>query len=757
MKEIKYIAHIRREEDGGVVIQDLFDHLRGVAERARGFADAFGAGGFAECMGLLHDVGKFAAGWQDAIRRENDLDGLEDEDAKGGKSHHSSLGAVVLPAKSGRWGPSEKVVAYAVAGHHAGLPDWVSGGKGASAEFRLTDGGESIAPKLAELLKDVKRDPTVARYLDDIEIPSPKDTVPRAENINMWIRMLFSCLVDADYLDTECFMDPSRAAMRVVPTSLADLKAKLDAYMSELAEASRGGAVNAIRANVLAKCREAALRAQGCFTLSVPTGAGKTLASMAFALDHAIAHGKKRVIVAAPYTSIIEQTAEVYARIFGDENVVQHHSSLDPERETLRSRLAAEDWSAPIIVTTNVRFFETLASARPASCRRMHNIVDSVVILDEAHLIPPGYLCSAELALAGLIESFGVTVLKCSATMPIISGRVGGGSAAFDAPNISTEIYGASRKEMFDALKRVHIHLPRDDARMEWDEVAERLSLHDRVLCIVDTRRSARELHALMPRETFHLSALMCAADRSDTIEEIKLALDGGGPVRVVSTQLIEAGVDIDFPVVYRAFAGIDSILQASGRCNREGRMESGDVFVFNAPNAPPPGLLAKGADIARSMLSGQSELEISDGSIRSYFEKLLNVVNDLDAPSSRGEMFKIDRRLEYRFRTYAQKYHLIDEGGQVPIIVPYINEEKDKDGAAMIEELDRKITRGLVRQLQRYTVNIHAGEFSRMRGEGMIREVGEGKFFALSMPEFYKNGLGVDVSADHIDGALIV
>lgn len=736
----KYIAHIR-DDRGDLVVQDLFAHLRGVSELAEGFAEVFGAGEIARTAGLLHDVGKFAPGWQSTIRRDNGYDDMLDDEPTGGKGCHGSLGAVVLPSASGRWGPTEKLIAYIVSGHHAGLPDWEPGGVGDPAEHRLTDGGDGIEPRLRELLRTIKQDDDVKRFLDEIKPPDMcKICIPPPEYLHIWIRMIFSCLVDADCLDTERFMDSSRSLLRGGGAAISELKQRLDDALGHTADTSKQSTVNDVRARVLAKCRQKASMPSGSFSLRVPTGAGKTLSSMAFALDHALAHGKRRVIVAAPYTSIIEQTSAVYANIFGEENVIQHHSSIDPERETQRSRLATENWDAPIIVTTNVRLFESLAAARPSACRRLHNIADSVIILDEAHLIPPGLLEPSERTLKCLADHFGVTILKCSATLPIISGTIGGGAAAFEAVSPPTEIYDDGRGEIADRLRRVSIHLPaKDDGPSTWEDIAARLKEHETVLCVVDTRASARALHASMPDGTFHLSGLMCAEDRSDVIAQIKARLSLREPVRVISTQLIEAGVDIDLPVVFRAFAGLDSIVQCAGRCNREGLLDGlGRVEVFHAPTTPPPGVLRKAADASRAVLGDASELFPTDDLMLSYFKMLYKNINELDEPRSRKRMFKCDRSLCYQFRSYAKDHRMIDDAGQVSVLVPY------REGAALIDELEGYASRALIRRLQRYSVNVRPKEFLAMQDNGMIRAVGKWGSFTLTMPELYLPGLGI-------------
>ncbi len=668
-----FIAHVRENADGALEAQDLFQHLKGVATFAKGFADQFGAGDWAELMGNLHDLGKFAPGWQKELCKETgyDLDAfIETEENKG---NHSTLGAVFAQSRElPEW--CKRVLAYAIAGHHAGLPDWEPGGEGDCLQNRLfgEDASAGIDPKKLDLLEKINQVPQVKSFLTSLSLPRSEPLTlrrtlekPATDAVHLWIRMLFSCVVDADFLDTEKFMSPDKFAMRGCYPEISALKEKLDLYMEQKSASAKPGIISDLRGKVLVVCQEKALLPPGFFTLSVPTGAGKTLASMVFALDHALAHGKRRVIVGIPYTSIIEQTAKVYkfgtdrddeiasgALLFGEHNVVEHHSNIDPTKQTQHSRLATENWDAPIIVTTNVQLFESLAASRPSACRKLHSIANSVVILDEAQLLPTPYLLSILANLRHLVEYFGVTVLFCTATQPALIGKIGGGTAAFPGIETATEIYDQERAELYSSFERVTFYVPSDEERYEeWEPLAEDLKKFSRVLCVVNTRQSARDLYGLMPKGTFHLSALMCAEDRSDTITTVKeLLSDASQNVRLISTQLIEAGVDIDFPVVYRAFAGLDSLVQSAGRCNREGGMPiPGRVVVFNPPANSPRGLLAKGEEAARMILKGRSSFKLSDELFREHFREFYGRVNEFDKPGMQKMMLDRERVFLYQ------------------------------------------------------------------------------------------------------------
>lgn len=760
---IKYIAHVKENADGALEGQDIFDHLRGTAALASSFADVFGAGRAAEMVGLVHDLGKFTDGWQDYIRRTSGYDVDDKSSGDEDRGNHSDLGAFVLMYKhKGRADKTSRLLASIVAGHHAGLPDWEYGDIGEPMIKRMFDRGDEdeLKMSLRETLSAICDDERVRNLIEHTAVgPFPCAQLPH-DALHLWCRMLFSCLVDADYLDTERFIDDSIAAIRSDRMlSIAELKVRLDSFMERKSRGAAPSPVNEIRAKILSRCREKAELAPGIFTLSVPTGAGKTLASMMFALDHALIHGHRRVIVAIPYTSIIEQTSNVYrygtddsdeisrgSVLFGADNVIEHHSNISPDRETARTKLAAENWDAPIIVTTNVQLFGSLAAARPSRCRKLHNIANSIIILDEVQLLQSGYLLSIIRDLEHLVKYFGVTVVMCSATLPALVGTLGEGNDKIEGFNAYDviEIYDEGRDEMRDALKRVRFEVRGDDDVFDdWRAVADELAGHERVMCVVNTRASARELYTCMPDGTFHLSAQMCGEDRSDVIAEIKKRLRTSEDVRVISTQLVEAGVDIDFPIVYRAYAGLDSIVQAAGRCNREGRLDGyGRVVVFNAPVSSPPGMLRKAEEASRCVLFGQKTFELSDELIKSYFQELFSVLKGFDVPNAKNMMLK-DLGGRYSFRTYASRYRLIDDCDQAAVLVPYKNEKAD--GAALIKLIESgRVDRDILRRAQRFTVNVNRGELAKMMAAGMIREIEEGRFLTVTNQRFYKAGIGL-------------
>ncbi len=678
--------------------QKLEEHLWSVAELASKCAATFRAQDWVWNAAWLHDVGKAAPEFQAYLARENGLDDSEYDVSGGARVNHSSAGAAL--AVEALKGIPGQTVAYLVAGHHAGLPDWFPAQTGSAAlQARLPEGRENLARIREAAEAFAKRLKTNAR-------PPP---YVNAKTYHLWVRMLYSCLVDADFLDTEVFMQPEQTGQRSRFASLPELKATFDRHMDQKTRACADTTVNAARREVLAACRVAAGHAAQLFSLTVPTGGGKTLSGMAFALDHAVRSGKKRIIYVIPYTSIIEQTAAILRGIVGDENVIEHHSNLDPEKETQRSRLAAENWDAPIIVTTNVQFFESLYAAKSSRCRKLHNIIDSVVIMDEAQLIPPQWLVPCVYVIGELTKNYGVTMVLSTATQPALPGL---------AP---TEIV-PNPGDLYERLKRTDIILPDDLAKTtDWPELAGGLKQHDQVLCIVNTRRDCYDLFGLLPKGTIHLSALMCGQHRSEKIADIKRLLAEDRPVRVVSTQLVEAGVDIDFPVVYRALSGLDSIVQAAGRCNREGRLAGkGQVHVFVPPKAPPRGLLAKAAGTTREMASLDKCDPQKPEIFRKYFELFYARANDT------GGSFLADLQRDVPnvpFRSAGETFKFIDDSTQRPVVVRY------GDSEMWLERLRfAGPTREIMRGLQRYMVNVPTRMADAMLIDGRLAAVDEKK-----------------------------
>ncbi|PDO10535.1 MAG: hypothetical protein BLM47_06580 [Candidatus Reconcilbacillus cellulovorans] len=721
--------------------QLLRDHLRRVAELSGSFADAFGAREWGEAVGLLHDLGKYSAAFQKRLEGSSE------------RVDHSTAGAQVLAT---RWrGPLGRLAAYVVAGHHAGLPD-----------FGTEAGEESCLAR--RLTKPVE--PFDAGF-SEIAVPPPPTQIPIQPGISpglqfsMFVRMLFSCLVDADSLDTEAFCDPERAAVRASRPSghaaIAGLLEKYEAYMRERFSHIRFD-IDRLRRELLQECLEQADDRPGLWTLTMPTGSGKTLTSLGFALRHAAANGLARIIYVIPYTSIIEQTAAVFRDIFGADHVLEHHSNLREERDEsdegpadLRMRLAEENWDAPIVVTTNVQFFESLFSNRRSKCRKLHNIARSVVILDEAQMLNGGYYRPCLYALEELVRNYRCSVVLCTATQPKIAGLL---PESVRARELTRDV-----DKRYDQFRRVRVE---SLGRKTLEDVARLLIRHEQALCIVNTRNRARLLYEKLLDlagergfgSMFHLSARMCAEHRSRRIAEIRRLLDEGKPCLVVSTQLIEAGVDVDFPVVYRELAGLDSIAQAAGRCNRNGRLPTATAYVFEPDKGLPPGWFSLTASVALNVLERHADDPLSPKAVSDYFEELFayqtaGVRDRLDEKGILDMLAERAREAAFPFERVSREFRLIETEAK-PVLIPF-----DRTACEAIDALRSGVySRRLLRRLQPYVVQIYSKEFEAFRESGEL-EPCPADIWVLRRPErWYDDALGLkpfspdDASADVLE-----
>lgn len=735
----EYIAHVRKNDDGTWASPHLLStHLNDTSELAESFAGKFESGEWGKVLGLAHDAGKGRLIWQNYIRLKSGFDEEAHLEGKLGKIPHAIHGAKLVEELYGKG--FGRILAYCIAGHHAGLPDW-SSAEGA---------GQSCLQFQETQVKDLNEiAPFITGKLSLSKLISPPWKFTGGLDFPLWIRMLYSTLVDADFLDTESYMDNTRSSNRGGYCSMPELLKQFNQFMKQLDEKSENTSVNEIRRNIRIKCIQVAKERQGIFSLSVPTGGGKTLSSLAFSLEHALTHNLNRIIYVIPYTSIIEQNADVFRTAVGEDQVVEHHSSLDEDDSTPKARLASENWDAPVIVTTSVQFFESLFAAKSSRCRKLHNIVNSVIILDEAQLVPTEYLNPILETMQLLVDHYGVSFVISTATQPSFKENTAAGKTFKGLKDI-TEIMGDENdvKLLYDSLRRVQVQLP-EDLRSEssWEAISLELMQYDQVLCIVSDRKSCRELHSLMPEGTYHLSALMCGQHRSKVIEEIKQKLKNQEPVRVISTQLVEAGVDMDFPVVYRALAGLDSIAQAAGRCNREGKLLGlGKVIVFMAPKKPPMGILRKAADTTRSIFSTNPQEPLEYGLFEKYFSELYWKANSLDSKDIVSLLSREQQEGSIYFRTAAERFRLIDDSLQKTVLVRY------GEGETLIEQLKSKgPERWLMRKLQRYTVNVYNADFNKMLGEGVIEEV-QPKIFALAARITYSKDVGLLVDETLFD-----
>ena len=734
MENTQIISHIRKED---LAIQTNKAHSCGVAERAELFTQALGMPGWGTFLGLLHDKGKEKKDFQTYIRLMNEFpaDSRTYQDKT-----HAYVGALLAKRLFPK---GYHFVAYALAGHHAGMPDSYS---------------------LEELLK--KDLPEEVSWDGLPDVPSPPSYLRQMQqpDLNHLFRMLYSCLVDADYLDTENFMMPGQARLRNNQTSLADLLPKLEVYLQNLAERSADTPVNRIRKQVQDVCRQAAERPSGVYSLTVPTGGGKTLSSILWAMLHAIRQGKQRIILSIPYTSIITQTAAVLKKIFGDDQVLEHHSNLavdetDVSDETaLRKKLATENWDFPIIVTTNVQLLESMYASHPSACRKLHNIANSVLLFDEVQTLPGERLQPIVDALRTYQRFFGVSLLFTTASQPTLEGVRPGHQADLLGFEKIEEIVPAAW-HLHEKLRRVHLHFC--TSPLTYQEISEQLLQHPRVLCIVNTRKDAGEIFSRLGESEpgalhFHLSRMMCAEHLDHTLHEIKEALqrDASTPIRVVSTQLVEAGVDMDFPVVYRQEAGLDSILQAAGRCNREGKLpELGRTEVFQIEGRRVPLGTLNYANQARLNMPVPEDW-FSPEAMKDYFTHFYHQIPTFDKKEEDKDGLKWTmHELLYSvkklmFDTADHVFRLIDSKGY-SVVVHY------GESDTLMNHLKNGVFDPLLfRRLNRYAVQLNEHDFKAFVEAGMIEPV-QGLYY-LSDSAQYHSSVGLKLDNHWIDEILI-
>jgi CRISPR-associated endonuclease/helicase Cas3 len=563
--------------------------------------------------------------------------------------------------------------------------------------------------------------------------------------------MFASALFDADFLDTEAFFNPPALHGRADWPVVGSLLPKLEMHLARKAAEAEPTPVNRLRAEVLRACRSAGDRPPGLFSLTVPTGGGKTLSSLAFALEHARRYGLRRVIYAIPFTSIIEQTARVFRSAVGTNAVLEHHSALGPrpEAETARSRLAGENWDAPLIVTTTVQLFESLFANRTSQLRKLHNLATSVLVLDEAQALPPGVLRPVTAVLDQLVKYYRCSVVLCTATQPALGKVFKGFSPAEIMPEPAA---------LFRALDRVDITLPSLRERRSWDEIAGEMACSSQALAIVNTRRDCRTLHGRLPPGTVHLSTWQCAAHRTLLFRQIRRQLAAGSDLRVVSTSLVEAGVDLDFPVVFRAMTGLDSLAQAAGRCNRNGRLDKGRFVVFRPEGTRPWVHIAQAIGAAEVALRAHGEMPFEPAAFERFFDELywakgkealdkyrIAQLLGLGAEGRReGDPF------DFRYRTAAELFRMVEDD-QETVIIPY-----DRSAREAIAVLERHgPDRHLLRRLQPFTVPVRPGPMLALR-EALAVEGAKGldRVAVLTREELYRPDVGLDV--DPLEGPSI-
>nr|WP_315122029.1 CRISPR-associated helicase Cas3' [uncultured Porphyromonas sp.] len=756
------IAHTR--EDGS--LQTLPEHIEGVAHHCSLFLEEAGLPELAplgRLLAQLHDAGKAQSAFQHYILGKSAQ-----------KAPHSAAGALLAtqllpslpkehPLKRTR---IAQLLAYAISGHHRGLYDY------GELENKLKnidtkDRCKKVEGTLSELMSEVQNWAKEHGAKAEAYLRKLASRVEEEEQAQALIRLLFSCLVDADFLDTEAFMDEERKGHRHEATSgYAPLEILRDRLTKHMEGFSTEGKINQARRAFLNQCRAHGRTCpKGYYSLFLPTGGGKTLSSMAWALETALKHEAKRIIYVIPYTSIITQTAGIFRVIFGEENVLEHHSDIsfsggetsqEAERYE-RTRLLAENWDAPIIVTTNVQFFESLFSHKVSRSRKVHSIANSVVVFDEVQMFPTEFLHPMLRLLEDLRWIYGTQLLFCSATLPPFDKDH---SSPFKKVNDFHQLSDAIQPivpedpELFKIFDRVIYHL--EEKEYTTKELAEELAQHDSALCIVNSRRDASQLYRALlemgkeAQDVIHLSRNMCSAHLKERIAEVRYRLKAGIPTLVISTQLIEAGVDIDLPIVYRAMSGLDSIVQAGGRCNREGKRPApGEVYVFSLSDGSRAfGAIAQGQNATRFLLDNDKEhtrpsmpLEL----IEAYYDRYYTSIKSFDEKDIKEDLYSEEcEDWEFDFEKASIKFKLIEDAG-CELFVPYGR------GKELLEGLQKQtlyLNHRTMRELQQYHVSVHDKEYKELKEARLLSKIivdkETGKSILVLEPQGYDEALGV-------------
>ena len=706
---MKYVAHLQEERE-----QTIKEHLEGTAKLSGEFAKKFGKEEWGYCCGYLHDIGKYSVEFQHKIR-ENGNEQID----------HSTAGAKVCVEKGGLY----PIMSYCIAGHHAGLPNYGS----------FQDGGfeSTLMGRMKKTLKDY------SAYQDEIEIPKVT-TVPIAYgetknpdfSLSVFIRMLYSCLVDADFLDTEAFMKKGEIK-RDTGESIEILLQKLEKYVSKWLLNKEINTVNGRRTEILRNCLEAGKREKGLFRLTVPTGGGKTVASLAFALRHAVHNNMDRIIYVIPYTSIIEQNAQIFRSILGDENVLESHCNVDygDSEEWNPMKLAAENWDKPVVVTTNVQFFESLFGNKSSKCRKLHNIANSVVIFDEVQMLPADYLKPCIAMIEELVSSFGVSAVLCTATQPALQPFFQSGISAYELCPRMEEQFAFFKRTTFQNLNKI-----------SEEDLIEKLSGEYQALCIVNTKKKAQALYkALKGQGVFHLSTSMYPKHRKRVLEEVRRCLNNGERCLVLSTSLVEAGVDLDFQSVYRQLAGIDSVIQAAGRCNREGKRspEESNVYVFRFEEQERILGQRKQIEAAKTLVSEGKDISALE-TIEEYFKFLYHLKSsELDKKNIMAQF----KGIKCNFPKVAEDFKMIENDTKT-VFIPIEEEAQD-----LLQQLKYQgFTKTSMRKAGQYSVTLYDDVIEKMEAAGMIELVAENinDFYELKDKERYTEEFGLDLNIEN-------
>ena len=707
-----YIAHLRSETDKKE--QPLYEHIKNVAELSKKFSECLILSDYAEIIGMLHDIGKYSNRFQQRINGNDKI-----------KVDHSTCGAQEA------FKMKLLMAAFCIAGHHGGIPN-IGVRTDSENDPTLTGRLKRNTEDYSAWINEVDRS-----KFKPIAEPFTKNRIP----YTFILRFLFSCLVDADYLDTENFMS-NGAVLRDSGEDLTYLLNLLNKHIEKWQNPS--GKLNILRTQMLNECIDVGKNCnEKLFTLTVPTGGGKTISSMAFALNYAVKHSKKRIIYVIPYTSIIEQNAEVFRKIFGMNNVLENHSNVDfdsLDNETkIQMMLAAENWNSPIVVTTAVQFFESMFSNKPSKCRKIHNIADSVVIFDEAQMLPLDYLLPCATAIRQLAENYNSAVVLCTATQPNFQSIL---NLTEKTNKLQLTEICKSAEKMADDFRRVNFKY---EGKLEDDEIALELKQCKQVLCIVNKKAHAQKIYSMLGEsdENFHLSTYMYPAHRQQVLDEIRKRLDENKPCRVVSTSLVEAGVDIEFPTVYRAISGIDSILQAGGRCNRENKRNSAEsvVHIFNTDEVLS--YQQTNTNAAMAVIKKYGDKIYLPEAIKMYFDDLY-YYRDIDKTHKVFDKKDIINGItNLEFETVSQRFKMIENDTKALYICTDENKEE-------INQLrNGNYTKELFRSLQKYVVNLYERDFNKLNEVCAIEYV-DNSFYILADNKYYSSKSGITFPDDN-------
>ena len=719
---MEYFAHKISDTDR----QTLFEHLTGAAQRAAAFSVPQ-LREIARALGMLHDIGKYAEAFQEKLNGRHN------------QYPHAAPGAIeIMRGTAGVHPVLASLMAYCIAGHHTGLPD--GGAKIDDPDSDSLWGALNRAPRYTG-------DWDYSAFRSELELPVPEPSAllqmlsggkkrsetDLAERFAFLTRYLFSCLTDADFLDTELYYAPETdRGMR------SDFAGAAEAVAARLTGFHAETALQRARADLQAQAFSAAVQSSGISILNMPTGSGKTLCSLHIALQKLIASGGRfrRIIYVIPFTGIIEQTAAEFERLIGTHvTVLQHHSGYSyedvPDADTAKKlRLAAENWDAPVIVTTAVQFFESLYHYKSSHLRKLHSLADAVIVLDEIHTLPVQQLQPCLRALGYIHEMLHSEILLLSATMPDLAAQLKRFVPDTPVHELITDRTACA------AFAKCSYH---DLGETDFAAVAQRAAEYGSSLIVVNRRADARAVYQMLSGRKYHLSTYMTPHDRSETVRRIREALNSGEPVTVVSTSLIEAGVDLDFEAVFREMAGLDNILQSGGRCNREGKRARGDVWVFRTAQAPQRDLQLRAAITAPLM---EQYADITDPAcIREYYDRLYAHHDAAIRVNSIAEGTPlIDRKsgfVNIAFRSYAQAFRMI-EGETVSVVI-----DNCAETAQLLERL-RCRDRSVLRCLQQYSVSLRKyGELERYCPEP-VSELADTGVLVMHDPACYDSETGL-------------